>query len=168
MNPPSPELLEARQSMVVIASIVASISVSGGFAGYLWARRQRRLPRAERRGPAALRALLEQMESTDASAVAIPVTARWRTTSLVCAVLFPFLNMFAFMVMASWIGGDAVAGRVDDGHFFVSSHGHLTEVSERVFEISLWHMRSVELAWALLFGGVLFGVARARWQQRQQ
>ena len=43
---------------------------------------------------------------------------------------------------------DASAGTAAAGHFYVSSHGHLTEVSEGIYIFNLWHARSV---WVSMF-----------------
>lgn len=53
------------------------------------------------------------------------------------------LNFFAFVIFSMWIGGDALSGKVVEGHFFIGEHGKLTEVSEAVFTYSLWHSRSL-------------------------
>lgn len=42
------------------------------------------------------------------------------------------LNFLIFVVIAIVIGGDAVNGRIVNGHFYVANHGRLTEVSEAV------------------------------------
>jgi hypothetical protein len=52
-------------------------------------------------------------------------------------------NFAIFFFAAIYIGGDAVSGKTVNGHYFLSSHGHLTEVSRAVFTYSLWHTRSV-------------------------
>jgi hypothetical protein len=54
-----------------------------------------------------------------------------------------FANFTVFFFVAIYIGGDAISGKEVDGHYFLSNHGHLTEVSRAVFTYSLWHTRSV-------------------------
>ena len=54
-----------------------------------------------------------------------------------------FLNFLVFFVVAVSIGGDAVNGFRSDGHFFLSSHGKLTEVSESVWLYSRAHAYSL-------------------------
>jgi hypothetical protein len=54
-----------------------------------------------------------------------------------------FLNFLAFWVAAVYLGGDAVNGKAMEGHYFLSSHGHLTEVGRNVFTYSRWHVFSV-------------------------
>jgi hypothetical protein len=53
------------------------------------------------------------------------------------------VNFAAFWIGAVYLGGDAISGRISGGHYFLSSHGHLTQVSESVFTYSKWHARSV-------------------------
>jgi hypothetical protein len=56
-----------------------------------------------------------------------------------------FVNFLVFWFGAVYLGGDAISGKAVDGHYFLSSHGHLTEVSQRVFDYSKWHTRSVSV-----------------------
>ncbi len=51
---------------------------------------------------------------------------------LILTMLF-VLNFAAFFVHAVVLGGDAWSGKVDNGHFFVGSHGKFTEVTEAQF-----------------------------------
>jgi hypothetical protein len=55
---------------------------------------------------------------------------------LVCVGL---LNFCAFMAHDSLIGGSAGLGKVENGKYYVGSHGHYTEVSQAAFEFSKWH-----------------------------
>ena len=54
-----------------------------------------------------------------------------------------FVNFAVFWIAAVYLGGDAISGKAVDGHYFLSNHGHLTEVSQAVFTYSKWHVRSV-------------------------
>lgn len=58
-------------------------------------------------------------------------------------VLVGVLNFLAFWIVAALIGGDALAGNSGDGRFYLSSHGQLTEVDQRVFLYSLAHAISI-------------------------
>ena len=53
------------------------------------------------------------------------------------------VNFIAFVIIAILIGGDTVNGKIESGHYFLASHGGLTEVSARVFTYSQWHARSL-------------------------
>lgn len=57
--------------------------------------------------------------------------------------LLGILNFFVFWFAALYLGGDALSGRVLNGHYFLSNHGHLHEVSARVFAYSKWHTLTV-------------------------
>jgi hypothetical protein len=71
--------------------------------------------------------------------------------SLLITVALCFLNFLAFMAVAGNIGGDALNGKIVDGHFFLGSHGHFTEVTQAVFNYSAWHARSVFFTHPLAF-----------------
>lgn len=55
------------------------------------------------------------------------------------------INLICFFGGAVYLGGDALNGKIEAGHFFLSSHGKLTEVSEEVFRYSKLHGLSVFL-----------------------
>ena len=74
---------------------------------------------------------------------------------LLCIGWLGMANFVAFAIGALLIGGDAVSGMVQDGHYFVRNHGRLTEVSASVFHYSLWHARSLWVTHpvaAIIFG----------------
>ncbi len=62
-------------------------------------------------------------------------------------MFFVFLaNFVLFLAGASYFGGDAINGKVEDGHFYLygmrtdrQGNKVYTEVSERVFSYSRWH-----------------------------
>jgi hypothetical protein len=62
-------------------------------------------------------------------------------------ILFPSLAVFlagamnfvAFFTVSVAIGGDALSGKLENGRYYVSSHGRLTEVSPEVWEYSRVH-----------------------------
>jgi len=53
------------------------------------------------------------------------------------------VNFIAFFAISVMIGGDALNGKIVNGHYFLGSHGHFTEVSANVFDYSAWHARSL-------------------------
>jgi hypothetical protein len=65
----------------------------------------------------------------------------------ICLGLFllAVVNFIAFNAVAMMIGGDALNGKIEGGHFFLSDHGRLTEVSRSVFADSRWHAASIFL-----------------------
>lgn len=66
---------------------------------------------------------------------------RYRCLLAVCGL--GVLNFVIFVIVAVAIGGDAVNGKAVGGHYYLASHGKLTEVSEAVYTYSLWHVRSL-------------------------
>lgn len=62
----------------------------------------------------------------------IPVWLKW-------AAGIAVVNFFAFVSIATYLGGDAINGYVKDGHYFIAAHGHAYEVSRTVFVYSKWH-----------------------------
>ena len=75
---------------------------------------------------------------------------RKQMLSLMAAAL-AVLNFLTFMSIASYLGGDALGGKVEDGHYFVTSHGHYTEVSHAVYMYSKVHAVSIIVTHALAF-----------------
>jgi|GEM_PF-2600343 hypothetical protein len=63
-------------------------------------------------------------------------------------------NFTVFWVVGASIGGDAISGKVQGGHYYVSSHGRLTEVSPRIWHYSRIHAVSVWITHPL---GILGG-----------
>jgi hypothetical protein len=60
-------------------------------------------------------------------------------------------NFAAFLIGNALLGGDAIAGHAKDGHYFLSSHRRLTEVSKAVFTYRYWHTLSAYLTFPLTF-----------------
>ena len=67
------------------------------------------------------------------------------TKKALCGLLIVIgiLNFLAFGIAAASLGGDAINGRSGNGHYYFSSHGKLTEVSEAVYNYSRIHVYSV-------------------------
>jgi hypothetical protein len=87
---------------------------------------------------------------------AVEDMSRWRrVVSLIGAVLCcgGFLNYLVWWAICISIGGDASLGKVEDGKYFLGSHGRYTEVSESTFVYSQWHTRSAWLSLALTLPG---------------
>jgi hypothetical protein len=80
---------------------------------------------------------------------------RSRWLHVLGAVLFfgAFVNFLIFALVSAAIGGDAVAGRAVDGHYYLSSHGHDTEVSESLYRYSYAHTMSTWITHPLGFLG---------------
>ena|ERR1019366_4948982 len=59
-----------------------------------------------------------------------------------CLAVFAFVNFFTFWIAAGLLGGDAINGKIENGHYFLRSHAHLKEVSSAVFFYSRIHCLS--------------------------
>jgi len=74
------------------------------------------------------------------------------------AIALGILNFVAFGIVATCLGGDAVNGRHENGHYFLSSHGKRTEVSAAVFNYSRVHVYSVFITHPLaILSGIILG-----------
>jgi hypothetical protein len=71
-------------------------------------------------------------------------------------------NLAVFMGVADQLGGDALNGRVEAGHYYLGSHGRLTEVSRDVFTYSWWHAVSLMVTQPL---ALLTGWCAAKFDQ---
>jgi hypothetical protein len=49
------------------------------------------------------------------------------------------INFIAFAIIASHLGGDALNGKVEYGHYYLMEHGRYTEVSRNVWIYSRIH-----------------------------
>ncbi len=76
-----------------------------------------------------------------------------KTRRYLCIGIFilAFVNFAAFWLIAVYLGGDAINGRITDGHYFLMAHGRYTEVSAAVFTYSKWHVYSVWITHPLAF-----------------
>jgi len=63
--------------------------------------------------------------------------------------IFGLINFTVFFIIAAGIGGDAINGHAESGHFFLSNHGRLTEVSHSVFLYSQCHVLSQAVTWPI-------------------
>jgi len=67
-----------------------------------------------------------------------------------------FVNFFVFVCFSIALGGDALNGYINGGHYFVCAHGGCVEVSRSVWTYSYWHAISAFIGIALVF--VEFGI----------
>jgi hypothetical protein len=75
----------------------------------------------------------------------------------VLGVLF-LANFATFFVVALYLGGDALNGYAENGHYFLRLHHQITEVSQPVFEYSWWHAVSL-----FIMIGLVYAAAAVRW-----
>lgn len=52
-------------------------------------------------------------------------------------------NLFLYLLITPMIGGSAINGRVQNGHYYLSEHGHYTEVSQQLYWLNVVHGRSL-------------------------
>jgi hypothetical protein len=76
------------------------------------------------------------------------VNEQWSRWTLIVCVVF-ILNSLIFVALATYLGGDAINGKSEGGHYYLygvrseSGHKVYTEVSKSVFSYSKWHAYSV-------------------------
>ena len=79
------------------------------------------------------------------------------------------LNFLIFVAGATYLGGDAVNGKVEGGRYYLfgvraeSGRKVYTEVSEPVFTYSRWHVYSIFVTWPLVMAA---GFASNRYKKR--
>jgi hypothetical protein len=81
---------------------------------------------------------------------------RWLPWLALVVVVIGFANFIWFMAESASLGGDALNGSVRDGHYYVSSHGVVTEVSPAEWRWSRAHGISVIGTHILTMGGMAF------------
>lgn len=83
------------------------------------------------------------------------------------SVLLGMLNFVLFCGGALILGGDALNGHAAHGHFYLASHGQLTEVGRGVWTYSLLHALSNLITFPLMVGaGIVSWFRRLqRWSQ---
>lgn len=81
--------------------------------------------------------------------------SRYSTSAKIFGVI-ALLNFFSFFISYLVLGGDALNGHVDSGHYFLSDHGKLTETTEEIFRYSKIHGASLSVTHplAMIFGWI--------------
>jgi hypothetical protein len=93
-------------------------------------------------------------------------TKRVRTACWVVVAL-GMLNFVVFVAIATYLGGDAVNGKVEGGHYYLygvrTDLGRkvYTEVDESVFNYSKRHVYSIFVTWPLVMASA-FALNRIR------
>jgi hypothetical protein len=77
-----------------------------------------------------------------------------RACQIFCGV--GILNFVVFVAIASYLGGDAVNGKIEGGRYYLfgvrseaEGKGY-TEVSQSVFNYSKWHVYSLLTTWPMV------------------
>ena len=63
--------------------------------------------------------------------------------TLIVLVAVAILNFLSFVAISHRLGGDALNGKIENGHYYLASHGRFTEVSANVFAYSRFHTLSL-------------------------
>jgi hypothetical protein len=85
-----------------------------------------------------------------------------RLITAFAVVLLPFAFWFGYPFLTCWVfGGDALGGKVEDGHFYLGSHGRYTEVSRPGYiasagGLAFWALSGLIVA----IGAAMFGAGR--------
>ena len=68
-----------------------------------------------------------------------------RTAQRICNALcfLAVANFLAFAIITSILGGDALNGKIEDGHYYLRYGSRYTEVSAMVFQYSRLHALSL-------------------------
>lgn len=126
-------------SMFFVASLFITLGVA--WIGYCAFRARKRLSRRERRKM-------------------LVVLMCW------AAIAVGAINWSAFGLGSVIIGGDALGTLVEDGRYYVESHGNVTDVSRQVWLYSWYHGTSAMVTWALAaLAVVILCVLEIRGQQ---
>lgn len=77
-------------------------------------------------------------------------------------LIIAFINFISFWIISVAKGGEALNGKMEDGKFFVASHGRYTEVSRVFFEFNRIQSISVWVTHSCAFLGVVWFVWRRK------
>jgi len=66
------------------------------------------------------------------------------------AIFIGVVNFLLFALISAFIGGDAINGKIENGHYYLANHGRLTEVSAFIFGYSQLHIYSLFVTFPLL------------------
>ena len=95
-----------------------------------------------------------------------------RTLHRVCVILIAIgmVNFVLFVGISLLIGGDALNGKEAGGHYYLDSHGRLTEVSRPVFLYSKVHAISsaIGIPLAMLASLVYYATGGRRYPGRPE
>jgi hypothetical protein len=86
-------------------------------------------------------------------------------TLLSAAIAMP--NFIIFVVVAMSIGGDALNGKVEGGHYFLADHGVYTEVNYKTFLYSKIHAISVIVTHSLVFFNGFMAYLEKQWKKEK-
>lgn len=93
-----------------------------------------------------------------------------KTFHKICEIIgvIAIINFTLFVIIAIVIGGDAVNGRIEGGHYYLANHGQLTEVNYFVFLYSTIHVYSVWITHPLaMVAGIAYWITGGRRNHRK-
>ena len=75
-----------------------------------------------------------------------------------CSWIFgiALVNFAVFWLATVYLGGSAIGGKFEGGHFYLSSKGRYVEVSQSAFTFSRWHAYTMFGTHALAFAAGYF------------
>jgi len=65
------------------------------------------------------------------------------------------INSVVFIAVALYLGGDALSGKIENGRYYLNSHGRYTEVPAQIYQYSNVHARAVAVSMPL---AILIGI----------
>jgi hypothetical protein len=74
---------------------------------------------------------------------------KWSDWLMVVITTAPLLLLALFFASAVILQGDALMGRIEDGHYYVTAKGQYTEVSRSAYVFSLWLGRAMIASFVL-------------------
>ena len=77
----------------------------------------------------------------------------FKTISVILFVVMG-ANFTTFFIIGLALGGSALNGKVEQGHYYLGDHGKMTEVSEQVWNYSYCHSVSVFITHPLGIGSM--------------
>ena len=83
-------------------------------------------------------------------------------------MLIGVINFLAFVCVSLAIGGDAGSGMIEQGRYFLSNHGKLTEVPQAVWVYSLIHLMSNFITFPLCLIGVMLDARHRQFDQENK
>lgn len=79
-------------------------------------------------------------------------------------IVVGLINLTVFILIAVVLGGDAVSGGASEGHYFLSAHGHRTEVSHITWIYSRVHFYTAMVSGpAVIAAGVAAGIIKKKY-----
>jgi hypothetical protein len=85
-----------------------------------------------------------------------PWSRRGVNVAIATGLCFALMNVSAECGLSVAVGGEAFRGEIVDNHYFVCSHGHHTEVSERLWRFKRWQEQLTLISLPLLVPALLW------------